>query len=57
MAVITRWSYKGGGRNVGFHCTKDIQLFSDTDEIRVWPRLVWNGVNELIRQHCVDLSW
>ena len=21
MAVITRWSYKRGGRKVGFHCT------------------------------------
>ena len=57
MAVITRCSYKRGGRKVGFHCTKDIQLFSDADEIRVWPSLVWNGVKELIRQHCVDLSW
>ena len=43
--------------NVKIWYTKDIQLFSDTDEIRVWPRLVWNGVKELIRQHCVDLSW
>ena len=21
MAVITRWSYKGGGRKAGFYCT------------------------------------
>ena len=38
--------------------TKDIQLFSHTDEIRIWPRLVHGtGVKELIRQHCVELSW
>ena len=27
MAVITRWSYKRGGRKAGFHCTCDIGNF------------------------------
>ena len=26
MAVITRWSYKRGGRKAGFHCTKQVLL-------------------------------
>ena len=27
MAVLTRWSYKRGGREAGFHCKKNIVAF------------------------------
>ena len=26
MAVITRWSYKRGGRKAGFHCKRKVEM-------------------------------
>ena len=40
MAVLTRWSYKRGGRKAGFHCKKKYRgillfRFAGTDLVRL----------------------
>ena len=39
MAIITRWSYKRGGRKAGFHCSLQggIKLLCDSSGLMVCP--------------------
>ena len=37
MAVITRWSYKRGGRKAGFHCSTNLEVFVVRGELNTEP--------------------